>query len=102
MLSKNNHFLKKHLLSCKDITHLASDYLASDYLDSAHLKKNASHTLSWKIRLHLLVCRCCARFVRHLKITQTVAPHFIQQQVQHVDADLVLQQIKKHVKHEPH
>jgi hypothetical protein len=72
------------MLSCKDVT-----YLASDYLD-----KNMGGTLPWKIRLHLVACRCCRRFVKHLKLTQEVVPQFVHKGAQDVDAEAVLKRIK--------
>lgn len=48
------------MLSCKQVATVASDYL----------DKNTP--LKWQIRLHLLMCANCRRFVRHLKITQQV------------------------------
>lgn len=51
------------MLSCKQVATLASQYLDKD-----------THTpLTWKIRVHLMMCANCRRFVRHLKITQAVA-----------------------------
>jgi hypothetical protein len=72
------------MLSCKDVT-----YLASDYLD-----KNMSGTLPWKIRLHLVACRCCRPFVKHLKLTNEVVPQFVHRHSQEVDAEAVLKRIK--------
>ena len=87
--------LKKYILSCKDVTHLASDYL----------DHNADAKLHWKIRLHLMVCNCCRRFVRHLQITKKVVPQFIQNNLQQptekVDAESVLRQIKERLKTRP-
>ena len=72
------------MLSCKQLAHLASDYL------DQQLEGN----LNWKIRLHLLACSNCRRFIRHLKITKAVAPTIIQGAAQDVDAEAVLQRIK--------
>ncbi len=84
MLTDNRNVIKKHLLSCKDVAHLASDYL----------DKNAGNKLNWKIRLHLLMCSCCRRFMRHLKITQQIAPQLIKKSEHEMDAGFVLQHIK--------
>ena len=46
------------MLSCKQVAAIASDYLDN------------SSPLKWQMRLHLLMCANCRRFVRHLKITQ--------------------------------
>ncbi|PUA29934.1 MAG: hypothetical protein B0W54_05185 [Cellvibrio sp. 79] len=51
------------MLSCKQVASLASQYL----------DKDTSTPLNWQIRLHLLMCANCRRFVRHLKITRTLA-----------------------------
>jgi hypothetical protein len=72
------------MLSCKDVA-----YLASDYLD-----KNLDGTLPWKIRLHLVACHCCRRFVKHLKLTNEVVPQFVYRNRQEVDAEAVLKRIK--------
>jgi len=73
------------MLSCKDVTALSSDYL----------DKNLDGTLSWKIRLHLVACRCCRRFLKHLKITKEVVPQFAHgYEQQPVDAEIILQKIK--------
>jgi len=48
------------MLSCKQVATVASDYLDNNT------------PLKWQIRLHLLMCANCRRFVRHLKITQQV------------------------------
>jgi hypothetical protein len=74
------------MLSCKEVAHLASDYL----------DKNAGATLSWKIRLHLVACKCCRRFIKHLEITKTVVPQFVHGYEQpDVDAEAVLKRIKE-------
>ena len=51
------------MLSCKQVAKLASQYIDED----------TSAPLKWKIRMHLLMCANCRRFIRHLKITQTLA-----------------------------
>ncbi len=48
------------MLSCKQVATIASDYLDNNT------------PLKWQIRLHLLMCANCRRFIRHLKITQQV------------------------------
>lgn len=50
------------MLSCKQVAHLASQYL----------DKEVSMSMEWKIRMHLMMCANCRRFMRHLKITQAV------------------------------
>ena len=48
------------MLSCKDVAIQASDYL----------EHNTSQSLRWKIRVHLMLCTQCRRFIRHLRITR--------------------------------
>lgn len=50
------------MLNCKQVATLASQYLDQD----------VNTPLKWKIRMHLMMCANCRRFVRHLKITQAV------------------------------
>jgi len=76
------------MLSCKEVAHLASDYL----------DKHAEGNVSWKIRLHLLACNNCRRFIRHLKITKYIAPKMIQTFEQDIDAEAVLLRIKERIK----
>lgn len=74
------------MLNCKQVATLASDYL----------DKNTNQSLNWKIRMHLLMCSHCRRFVKHLKITTIVAqknpPTMIEE-----DVDLLLQRIKEKI-----
>ena len=84
MLTENKSIFKKHMLSCKDVAHLASEYV----------DKNTSRKLNWKIRLHLLACGCCRRLIRHLKITQEIVPQLIKKNEPEIDAELILQHIK--------
>jgi len=72
------------MLSCKDVT-----YLASDYLD-----KNMGGTLPWKMRLHLVACRCCRQLVKHLAITKEVVPQLIDNNLSTADAEATLKKIK--------
>jgi hypothetical protein len=72
------------MLNCKDVA-----YLASDYLD-----KNMVGTLPWKVRLHLVACKCCRRFVKHLRITKEVAPQFVDNNLSEADTQAVLKRIK--------
>lgn len=72
------------MLSCKDVTSLASDYL----------DKNMGGTLPWKMRLHLVACRCCRQFVKHLAITKELVPQFVDNKLSAADADAILKKIK--------
>lgn len=49
------------MLSCKQVANIASDYLDNNT------------PLKWQIRMHLLMCANCRRFVRHLKITREIS-----------------------------
>lgn len=49
------------MLSCKQVATIASDYLDNNT------------PLKWQMRLHLLMCANCRRFVRHLEITREVS-----------------------------
>lgn len=57
------------MLSCKELVALASDYL----------DKETNSTLTWKIRMHLLVCGHCRTFVRHLDITRKVCKEAVKE-----------------------
>ncbi len=92
MLTDNKNSVTKHSLSCKDVAHLASEYI----------DKNTDSKLSWKIRLHLLICSCCRRFIHHLKITQQVAPQLIKKNEQKTDAESILQRIKNQKNNSQH
>lgn len=72
------------MLSCKNVAHLASDYL----------DKNMSGTLPWKVRLHLVACRCCRKFVKHLQITKEVLPRLVDNNLSATDAEAILKKIK--------
>ena len=74
------------MLSCKNVAHLASDYL----------DKNMGGTLPWKVRLHLVACRCCRQFVKHLRITKEVVPKLIDKKLSEEDAEAILKKIKAH------
>ena len=76
--------LARAILTCRQIA-----TLASDYLDGKLDKK-----IQWQIRAHLILCRNCHRFVRHLKITKQVAPHFVYHNPHDVDAESILRNIK--------
>ncbi len=51
------------MLSCKEVSHLASD----------HLEGQCSLPTRLKIRLHLLICRHCRRFRAHLLLSRRTA-----------------------------
>lgn len=75
------------MLSCQQVAHLASDYLDNDT------------PLKWQIRLHLLMCSNCRRFVKHLAITQKVTTEMTKNNaVQNTaEIELVLQKVKQKI-----
>lgn len=72
------------MLSCKNVAHLASDYL----------DKNMGGSLPWKVRLHLVACRCCRQFVKHLQITKQVLPQLVDNNLSEADAEAIFKKIK--------
>ncbi len=73
------------LLTCQEVANLASDYL----------DKHTDGKLSLKIRVHLMMCANCRRFVKHLQLTSTAVPHLIRKSVAPVDAEAILKKIKE-------
>ncbi|MET0356384.1 MAG: zf-HC2 domain-containing protein, partial [Cellvibrio sp.] len=65
------------LLTCQEVATLASDYL----------NKDADGKLGLKIRVHLMMCANCRRFVKHLQLTTAVAPQFFYKNAKQVDAE---------------
>ncbi len=51
------------MLSCHDVLHLGSDYV-DDALDGPTRRR---------LRLHLLMCRHCRRYLHHLRLTAATA-----------------------------
>jgi predicted anti-sigma-YlaC factor YlaD len=72
------------MLTCKQVATLASEYI----------DHNTDTKLNWKIRAHLLMCSHCRRFIRHLKITNTVTRSVLSE-TQDRDVDEVLRRIKE-------
>ena len=72
------------MLNCKQVATLASEYI-DGHTDTG---------LNWKIRMHLLMCSHCRRFIRHLKITNRVARSVLAE-TQDKDVDEVLKKIKE-------
>jgi hypothetical protein len=72
------------LLTCQEVATLASDYL----------DRHIDGKVGLKVRLHLMMCANCRRFVKHLRLTTTVAPHFIYKNTTSVDAEAILKKIK--------
>jgi predicted anti-sigma-YlaC factor YlaD len=73
------------LLTCQQVATLASDYL----------DQQADGKLTFKIRVHLMMCANCRRFVKHLQLTKTVVPQFIDSNHRDVDAEAILKRIKE-------
>ncbi|MEX0619459.1 MAG: zf-HC2 domain-containing protein [Pseudohongiellaceae bacterium] len=74
------------MLNCRDIAHTASDYL--------------DQNLSWRerlaVRLHLLMCANCKRFVSHMALTvayMRIRPSAI---LSYVEAEVIELQIRIH------
>jgi hypothetical protein len=80
------------MLSCKQVAAFASDYLDKNSLDN-------NTPLKWQVRLHLLMCANCRRFVRHLKITQQVGAGMVKASSVE-DADIVWNKLQAHIKAE--
>ncbi|MGV8836723.1 zf-HC2 domain-containing protein [Cellvibrio sp.] len=73
------------MLSCKQVATIASDYLDN------------STPLKWQIRLHLLMCANCRRFVRHLKITRQVSAQMATDKPVE-DVDIIWKKVQQRVK----
>jgi predicted anti-sigma-YlaC factor YlaD len=76
------------MLGCKDVATRASDYLDN----------NIDSKLRWQIRLHLMMCSHCRRFIRHLRITQTLVKTTVQQEPDHTNPEVIYQQVLMRVK----
>jgi hypothetical protein len=73
------------MLNCKQVATLASDYLDNDT------------PLKWQIRLHLLMCENCRRFIRHLKITKEVSARMVINEPAE-DAEIVWENLQARIK----
>ncbi|RYY74841.1 MAG: zf-HC2 domain-containing protein [Gammaproteobacteria bacterium] len=73
------------LLTCQEVATVASDYL----------DKHIDGKLGLNIRLHLMMCANCRRFVKHLQLTTKVVPHLVYKNQGTVDAEAVLKRIKE-------
>ena len=73
------------MLNCKQVATLASDYLDNDT------------PLKWQIRLHLLMCENCRRFIRHLKITKEVSARMVINEPAE-DAEIVWKNLQARIK----
>jgi hypothetical protein len=73
------------LLTCQEVATLASDYL----------EKNTDGKLRLRIRVHLMMCANCRRFVKHLRLTTAVAPQLIHKNTDTPDVEAILRKIKE-------
>lgn len=73
------------MLSCKQVAAVASDYLDNNT------------PLKWQIRMHLLMCANCRRFVRHLHITRDVSAKIVAKDAG-VDTDAVWARLQARMK----
>lgn len=79
--------LKIKLLTCQQVATFASDYLDN----------HADGKLTFNIRVHLMMCANCRRFVKHLKLTKAVVPQFMQgyEQQPAVNVEDILKRIQQ-------
>ena len=75
------------MLSCKQVAAVASDYLDNNT------------PLKWQIRLHLLMCANCRRFVRHLKITRDISAKIVSDDAS-VNTDVIWRNLQARLKNE--
>jgi hypothetical protein len=77
------------MLSCKQVANLASEYLDNNT------------PLKWQIRLHLMMCANCRRFVKHLDITRKVSAGLTSEKTSIdavIDAEKILHNVKAEIK----
>ena len=77
------------MLSCKQVATLASQYLDHD----------VSTPLKWRIRMHLMMCANCRRFIRHLQATQTVTKH-VKMDESTTDSEKIWQELQQKIRQE--
>lgn len=75
------------MLNCKQVATLASDYLDNDT------------PIKWQMRLHLMMCANCRRFVRHLKVTKKVSAHMVSEKTTE-DTEIIWQNLQAQIKKE--
>ena len=76
--------LKLKLLTCQEVATLASDYL----------DKHVDAKITFKMRVHLMMCANCRRFIKHLNITKEVVPTFFYNNAEDVNVEEILKRIK--------
>lgn len=59
--------LKLRIITCHEVAKIASQYIDNE----------TTGIMPLKIRLHLMMCTNCTRFVKHLKLTRDVARKLI-------------------------
>lgn len=76
------------MLNCKQVATQASDYL-DNHVDGK---------LRWNIRMHLMMCSHCRRFIRHLRITRDLTGEAVRRDDiranKEVNAEVILKRIK--------
>lgn len=77
------------MLSCKQVANIASDYLDNNT------------QLKWQIRMHLLMCANCRRFVRHLKITREISARITAKDAS-PDAEMVWKTLQARIENDAH
>lgn len=75
------------MLSCKEVATQASEYLDS----------NMTARLRWQMRLHLMMCSHCRRFIRHIKLTQTIAQNAAEDDMKEVNSEKIYRQVMERV-----
>jgi phosphoribosylformylglycinamidine (FGAM) synthase PurS component len=73
------------MLKCKEVAHLASEYIDN----------NTPSKITWQMRLHLMTCANCRRFIKHLRTTKLVAVKLAKSD--EVDAEAILRKIKERI-----
>jgi hypothetical protein len=77
------------MLSCKQVTIIASDYLENNT------------PLKWQIKMHLMMCANCRRFARHLKITREMSAQ-VTTKKNTEEVEVVWENLQKRIKQKPH
>lgn len=72
------------MLKCRDVAARASDYL----------DKQLDAKISFQMRLHLLMCAHCRRFVRQLKLTRNLTQQLVIEPEATTDPEAILRKIK--------
>lgn len=78
------------MLSCKQITLTASEYL------------DGNAEFKWQMRLHLMMCANCRRFVKHLKITRKISSKLTLKEQNMCDAENVWQNLQRRLHQQTH